>query len=222
MAADPAAAKQMLLSSDYPLDKVIYMHSGSRTLPAHDFADINISHGLPFTPLMAGSWTTSSNWDVSYEINSGPRANGNIIVNTGLSSDSSQVTLSLSNTQPSSQTVYYRLYGLEPSTSSATVAPTVGIAANQFVMNTDYNYSKLFMSGTVSRGSSGTVSVTHGLGYRPQVDTWYDQGGVNRRVNGRSASATVYVEVTTTQVIYTVTLFSPQTITMHFRIYLDE
>ena len=46
--------------------------------------------------------------------------------------------------------------------------------ADNFVINTDYNYSKLWSAGVLTWSNSNQV-INHNFGYRPQVEIWFEQ-----------------------------------------------
>lgn len=66
--ADP---KNFLLNSDYPIDKVIKVISGSFTANANVYTTINVPHNLPELPLIIPQWSTTPDFSIVYDNDSG-------------------------------------------------------------------------------------------------------------------------------------------------------
>lgn len=226
------AASDFLLNTDYPLDKVIWMDSGSVTIPAYDTYGLYINHGLPFTPLAKGRWTTDSTWGVSYEMNGGPidtspTAPHAYTYATSISSTSTQVIFGAKSYKSTSTTIYYRLWALMPSTVNDEVAHTSS-TLNNFIINTDVNYSKLYLSGVTSYTTtvSNVQTINHNLGYRPQVMAWSEQRGVVYDKTFSSIFSGVLQNGAVNVGTNTVDFIAPDflggiPIRYHYRIYID-
>lgn len=207
-------ARNFLLNTDYPLDKIVYIHSGSFSATGGGGVGTyhSVVHDLPFTPLMVGNWSTSSDFSITKEmfIPSYTELTG---AYCEVASDSSDFTIQAINYDSSPITVYYRVYGFMPSTSDETAAPTSSIADN-FMLNTDYNYTKLYYNDCITAETSTTI--THNLGYRPQVMAWYQSGSQAKYL---SSDFTHWVTTTDT----TVVVHNSSTgASIHLRIYLDS
>lgn len=203
-------ARNFLLNTDYPLDKVVYMTSGS-FIVAGSSATTQFNHNLSFRPLIIGTWSLNSDFSTSKEgglfafDGTDPTANYNIFA-----ANDTQITISTTNQSGGSITVYYRIYGFMP-TDANVDADFTSIQADNFQLNTDFNYTKLFMSGIAT--AAATTTITHSLGYRPQVITWRKDASIY----GTEAVVDMgYVKATTTTVVIT----SP-TKDVHYRIYAD-
>jgi len=225
MPISPTNAKNMLLTSDYPLDKVIYLVEGSTAVSGFGFVDIDTPHGLPFTPLPMGSWSTDSTWDVSYELNSGPLTAGSLTYETSVSANSTNVRFSANNNTGSSVTLYYRIYALAPNSADDLDVSFTSNQDTSFILNTDLNYTKLFESSDFTEPSTGGAPVLrsffHGLGYAPQVLLWKEVSSQVTPQNGTDVDfGDVVVEITSTSLNVTFTTFSSTKI--YYRIYLDE
>ena len=234
MPAILANAKNFLINSDYPLDKVVYMTSGSVIVPASDYNDISISHGLPFTPLVNAIYSTSSTFDIAYEYNSG-QVNTDLSIpspflyDTSDTSDATHITLRHTNYSVSPVTLYYRVYAFMPTTASAGVSFTASIADN-FTINSDINYTKLILSGATAYSSvvSSTEVIPHGLGYKPQVMAWVENslGTVSKTFTPILDTGVMYgsgVVVDDTNVTYIRPDFMGGVAErLHYRIYADE
>lgn len=213
-------AKKLLYSTDYPLDKVVYMYETSFSVPGFGFNDVTINHGLGFAPLIQGIYTLDAGWPTVYDENSGPvNSSGNYLMQTFVETDSTTITLYNSNAQASAKTIYWRLYGFMPSDVNVDASFT-NTGVDDFMFSTDYNYAKLFMSGVTASSSDPTETIVHGLGYRPQVLTWVEGGGSIGWMNSWvQEGGTTTCRVTDTSLIFT---RSGSTNKFHYRIYLDD
>jgi len=226
MPTDIAKAKQMFLSTDYPIDKIVFTLESSVSVAAFGFADIDTPHGMAGIPLVNGFWTTDPTWSTSYEINTGIYINGNLAYRTGVASNSTNVRFSMNNQTGSPVTLYYRIFAFSPEDDSDFDAGATNIY-NSFKLNTDYNYPKLYATGRWNEPSTGGGYVTrvifnHNLGYVPQVQAWQTLGGFTSPITGADAvtGSTTGMEVTETQLIFYFSTFSASTI--YYRVYLDE
>lgn len=74
-----------------------------------------------------------------------------------------------------SYTVNYKVFLLAKNSMSSPITP-ISVSPN-FLLTSEYNYQKIAFRGSiplsVSSGSTGSVSVTHGLGYIPKVRAWW-------------------------------------------------
>lgn len=161
MTVDP---RNFLLNTDYEMDKIVLFKEGNFT------QSLEIPHGLSYIPLPFGVWSTDSNFSSTNTI-SGLDSSGEHgyvpQLSVSLVANSTKLVLeSAGNTN--NAPIYYRIYALEPNGSHAD-APATSSNANKFVLNTDYNYTKLFTAGEFT--ASGQV-YNHNLGYVPQVLAW--------------------------------------------------
>jgi hypothetical protein len=226
---DPTSAKLMHVSSDFPLDKVVYMHTRNFTISAFNFSDQIFAHNLPFTPLVLGQWSFDSTFATAYDPNSGPRigAGGTLLLSTTLQSDGTNITIFNTNNQGSSVTVYWRIYALMPSTVSET-APFTASTADDFTIDTDQNYTKLFDAGATAFSSTpgSSVTVSHGLGYRPQVLTWAENSTFTFWMGSYSQedpSGNTRCRVGTDNItLIRSSTFLPSSTRFHYRMYVDE
>lgn len=176
-----------MLNSDRPLDKVIYVYKGSLTVPSGGSRNAEISHGLPFTPLAFGNWSTDSGFSITYEYGSGPIHNNlsQAIFSTQVSATSHQsvILVSAQNFFSSSRTVYYRLYGFQPTGSGSPELPYTNTGVDDFMINTDNEQAQLINAGSDTFPSVSWPDTyektlyTHNLGYRPQTMAWVERDG---------------------------------------------
>lgn len=212
--------RDFLLNTDYEMDKIIFFKEG--TLNAGDY-NIDITHNLPFTPLVFGVCAFNSDFSdaraIPYE-----QLTQTDSITFDAPANSSVIRMAYTNTAGTPNKIYYRLYAFEPSDSRAKVGATSKYAKD-FILNTDYNYCKLFKAGTVSGASDTTIS--HNLGYIPQVLVWSEtsNGWVSpiERADWGNIQGTESVNgvmVTTTEVQFKASLYQFDKI--HYRIYFDE
>lgn len=225
MAVDP---RNFLLNTDYPLDKIVYITSGSATVNFSD--EITIAHGLGFAPLVFGIWSLDSDFSTSQEFDmmSSDLYSSNYPYVTRLEADATNIYASFQNSEFVDETFYYKLFALEPTDSTADIAPTSSDAsAASFVLNTDLNYLKLHSSG-IKVVSSAPDTVTHGLGYIPVVMLWQEGGGTHANSIYPINQPTIYVHADyvagypLTPSVTTTTISFPVTGTFHWRVYCDE
>lgn len=181
----------MKLSSDYPLDQIIYTYQSSYTLPAFGIQDFYIDHGLPFRPLMLAEWTTDPTWELKYEFTSGVVTPAGFNVATAISAGSTQVYITLRNNTSSPVTVYYRAYGLMPPFDLDKNAPFTNNLADQYMISTDFVYPKVYQNAQYTLPSSGGSQVNYTLAHnqdaRIQFMAWEEISfptGHIRPVNG--------------------------------------
>lgn len=186
----PEKSKDLLISSDYPTDKIILTATGTTTVPPYANIPVNIAHNLPFIPLVMGNWTTSPTWDTTYEQGTGPIAPPNtyspFLYNFTAESNITNVrAVLINNISGSTVTAYFRVYAFMPSDVNVAVNRT-SISGDDLVFNTDYNYTKLWRADVASFPDtfSGEVTstITHNFGYRPQVDFWVERDGVIQNI----------------------------------------
>ena len=167
MATDP---REFLLNTDYEMDKIILVKTGSFV------SGKDISHDLGFAPMPFGVWSTSPDFtsvntigitDSDIHPSYTPR------LGVWCRADDTKIRIASSGNGSGSTTIYYRLYAFEPPNSNADIASTSDLA-NTFVLNTDYNYRKLMAVGTFTQSNQ---EYTHNLGYLPQVMAWSDDRG---------------------------------------------
>jgi hypothetical protein len=218
-------AEKFQLNSDYPLDKASYLTSTSVALGSLSFNDVTFNHSLGFAPLLQSMWSQDSTFASAYDENSGPKnAGGQNVVQTAAQSTSTQITLFNTNNQAFNTTVYWRLFGFMPSNVN-TDASFTNVGVDNYMLNSDYNYTKLYLSGVTAASAtpSSTETVTHNLGYRPQVLCWTEKGGIFSWMNSfASVGQGNTCNVSTTDVTFTRDSLLAASLKFHYRIYLDE
>lgn len=234
--ADP---RNFLFNSDYEQDQIVYFKEGNYKNVSTSGQTYSFAHNLSFTPLVFGIWDNDGTFDAPNTINS----DGKQAVTTSLgevyffnamfvSADNTNIYFRLEPKMKSdmSGTVatnfYFRLYAFEPTDSHANVGKTSG-HAHELIFSTDYNYLKIKQKGTIT-ASTGSVSVTHDLGYVPQVLDWYEftSGSTTRTAytDSLSIAGTVATPPTVSINSTTVTFgrYNSTSTKHHYRIYYDE
>jgi hypothetical protein len=191
------------------MDKIVYFTSG--TLNANQ-TDITTPHKLPFTPLLFGVCAFNEDFSDARSVPFQYLTQQNTIQFIA-SANSTNVRLSYINYSGSPAKIYYRLYGFEPSDSRGTVGAT-SKHAKQFILNTDYNYCKLYKKGIAAVGDT----ITHNLGYIPQTLVWQQANGWVFLVENSSTSAAIII----TDTAITFNYPSLGTDKFHYRIYYDQ
>lgn len=224
----PSSADKMLISSTYPLDKVILLRQDTWTTYGSFY---QFTHNLPFIPLISLVWSLSPTFDTTYTIGGGPASpNGFLAFEPLCGSAWATDTTVFADFRvfSSPPAIYIRVYAREPSDSAADL-PFTSINADDFVLNTDYNYTKLLLSGVTAYSStpSSIESVNHNLTYYPQVEVWYQTStGIwalsNLNTNDSTDYFTIASNVTTTQIIMRRDPFPSGAQRFHYRIYADE
>ena len=207
-----------LLNTDYEMDKIVYYKSGE-VMPnnggLYRYID---TFNLGFIPLIFA--TLSFTEDFSDTKMNEMISPDNITISLQAFSDG--ITLDYYNTSNPNQKLYYRIYAFEPSNSTASVGKTQK-DAKQFILNTDYNYCKLYKKGVVTTNTT----ITHNLGYVPFVLAWNENKWVNPApgvitpcwFSGAEDSGIPSVSVTSSAVTISGV---PTNGKVHYRIYYDE
>ena len=209
--ADP---RDFLLNTDYEMDKIVYFATGEIE---RDEFDKHIPHNLSFTPLIFGICSADPDFSENFSIPC-DNLDGTTWVEFDAWADNTDLVLSYTGRVGHSPAkMYYRIYGFEPSNSNAHIPYTSG-HANNFILNTDYNYCKLKEAGVVDATYYATTTIPHNLGYIPQVLFWdelngsiapYVMSGRLDRINIDEQNIYIYN-------------YSLPNMKIHYRIYYDE
>ena len=153
-----------ILDSDYPIDKIVGSVAGSfsRNTSTYFTPEV-VAHGLPFAPTYIMQWSTNADFIPAYSEQLSGDGNSPL-----LEAQASPTTISLFPYVPAGTiSFYYRVILFMP--------PDIDVLANEtassfdnFILNTDYNYPKIFQEGRIN----GTTTINHNLGYVPLVDFW--------------------------------------------------
>lgn len=157
----------LLVASDYHMPWIVWSRQLEYTLASGDWGSYDVSHGLAFTPLIFGYYSTSSDFQPCYDLTTdapGYSGSGQPEIAFLSSANSSVVRVVLTNNRTSSTTFYIRIMAFAPPGYTDDVSPVE--YDDDFTFNSDYRYQKIFMEGLT------TQSVTHNLGYIPQFRVW--------------------------------------------------
>lgn len=216
---NPTTANDMVLDSDYPMDKIIGYSTGSNVVPALNFNDLTLTHNFPFAPLYYLRWSLSPTFATSFEETG--RISTDFLIAGEMSVNTAKIYMT--NNTSTSATIYYRLILFAPYDINATSDQTQ-LFLDDYNINTDYNYPKIYLEGYIN-DPGGTIN--HNLGYIPQVDAWFfaTNGKVTRFMGSRmpTTSADYKLLVTTNTLVYirdpSLPSFTPK---LYYRIYLDS
>lgn len=179
MTVDP---RNFLLNTDYPMDKIIFVTSGSAVVPNNTMdgsPEITISHNLPFTPLPILIWSNTADFSICFENRDNEFVSNSFVTGAGqfysIESDSTNIGIRRYNLSGSSKTLYYRVFCFQPSDADIdSEVPATNTGTGSFVLNTDYNYMKLIKSGILT---SSTKIYSHNLSFVPRVQIWAKASG---------------------------------------------
>lgn len=159
----------LLVDSRYKIPWIIWARSFSLTLQPNHITEIqSVAHGLSFTPLLVGYWSTNSSFTSAFDITSPtPHAVSGIECRVGADASYLRILLSNFNSSSSSMTFYLRLAAFAPIGYTGQVTP-ISYPNSKFTFNSNYLYQKIYMSGS----TTANMTVTHNLGYIPQAKVW--------------------------------------------------
>ena len=154
-----------LLNTDYELDRIVYFKEGKFK------GSISFAHNLSFAPLVFGIWSTDKDFNSVNTftiLDSDPWPAYKPILSVQCTSTIEKINLK-SGGNDNNVDLYYRIYAFESDNENKST-PLTSKNAKNFILNTDYNYCKLYKSGVFN---SVPASFKHNLGYKPQVLAWY-------------------------------------------------
>lgn len=210
-----------LYNSDDNIDKVIFFKEVVLEAYGATGDSAVVAHGLGFAPLTFGVYSPSPSFSPSEAVNIF-RADDYVIC----SADSQNIRVF----NLTAARVYVRVFGLMPTTQNGD-APEISQGITGFKFSSDYNYTKLYMAGSIEQQTSGEMIINHNLGYIPQAMVWSEDSGViaimtdAAYIQDRNVGANVYSEgvvLTDTQLKIYATGGPFVHDRYHYRIYRDE
>ena len=216
-----------IISSDYPIDKIVWLYQGEVTTNSYGSWELTIPHKLTARPYVKGVWTTND-WATTWTTGSQQLSGQSYTNSSQVASDGTNVYFS-GYQETAKKKVKYKLWGVwnEADTYSNEANPTYGMSSNRLIINTDLKYPKLIAEGYLEKNKT----YTHSLGYIPYVEIWsYREIGINDYQDtvwawvqhsedqfGTIYGVTPQVQITDTTIKVTNTSTSPSKI--YYRIY---
>ena len=221
--------REFLLNTDYEMDKIIYFKEGKFTASAGNLKTVQIPHNLGFAPLIfgLGSFNESFTNTRTLPLVDVNNPNGAFIFDFEATDANINIYYQDVNGRFPT-TIYYRIYGFEPSDTKNKIGPTSS-HAKEFILNTDYNYCKLFKKGTVAGDADTTIN--HNLGYIPQFLAWYEYKSLGTPTvypvetnvwNDPLTSLPYGIAITSSKVTFKYSATGISNSKIHYRIYYDE
>ena len=177
--------RDFLLNTDYEMDKIVYYLE--TYLTPDQYGNVSVPHTLSFIPLVTGIWSKTADFSEPHALS----GTGGVIDPSNNSYSPEIITCSadvnsVSFTQfagpiatPTNFPFYVRVMGFEPYGSHKNAGKTA-FNADKFILNTDYNYLKLYKSGcedlvfNSGTGAYNPITITHNLGYHAQALFWIE------------------------------------------------
>ena len=202
------ASTNLLVNSHYKMPWIVWKREYTVSIPASTgCTTVSFPHGLPFTPLLIGSWSNRANFQPSYDLTvdvPGGSTGGQVPLVCQLSADATNVNIMAMNNVDPSPACYLRLMAFAPPDYQGEVTPVD--YSSPFRYNSKYRYQKIFMAGRA------TKEVIHGLGYVPQARVWFSSlSDLNYATPGMADISTQSLSVPD----------SPN-LPFYYHIYLDE
>ena len=243
-----ANPNDFLLNTDYEMDKIIYFYEGKIVDDGQHYVNISIDDN--FLPLVFGVWSYNKDFSdchtfgfkgayIDYAIFEGYLTkNVELSAQQHIDGNGNKTTHIVLDRETISGDFYVRIYGFEPEDSHRNLAATSGHAST-FILNTDYNYRKLFKKGKVELVKNpdqttgyDPMTIPHNLGYKPQVMIWIEDvsqsgdGGEFHNINWgdwQTMDSDSGLQVNNNDITYYPTMFQGTDVRyLHYRIYYDE
>lgn len=209
--------RDFLIDTDFPTDLIVGVQRGSFSVPADgSMHEILVPHNLLFTPLPLAKWSTSPDFVPSYD-------QASELAPTPISgvfrTNATNLNVRSINFTSTSYTMYYLVIYLMPVNTNAS-APFTNNDTGDFLINTDFNLSKLLPLPNILNASSGTVE--HKLNYYPATDAWWELDGWVNKVDsaqfGLTDSPQVRITTNTLEFISGVSIIPTR---WHYRSYAE-
>lgn len=217
-------ARKFLISSDYPMDLVVWSTSGEKVVAAQSWSTLDILHGLPFKPLFFGLYSIDGgNTWVALDVGI---ANG---ADLYPQADSTKVSIEIHSRVQT--TLKYKIWAYAPSNASSEITPPS--SENTFRINSDRDYLKLVKADIWNAvAGEDTVFYNHNLGYKPWAMMWfeYTDGTIHPPLFVKSGNASlspnrcVSVDDNSLRASFTtLAINADDTLkAIHYRVYADE
>lgn len=180
--------REFYLNTDYEMDKIVYYKE--TYLTPNQYGNATLPHTLGIAPLVTGVWSKTADFSEPHSFSGingvvDPSSQSYTQDVISVHADDTQLIFTqfsgpLSN--PTNFPFYVRIMGFEPSGVHKDLGKT-SQNANTFILNTDYNYLKLYKAGAADvvwntqTGLYDPVTITHNLGYHAQALFWVESFG---------------------------------------------
>lgn len=233
--------RDFLLNTDYEMDKIIYFKEVKLT--PNQYGVATVTHNLGIAPLVTGVWSKNDSFNEPHALSgtSGvidPSTSSYVMETIICHSDETKITFTQYAgpvSSPTNFTFYVRIMCFEPYGSHKNL-PHTSKNANKFILNTDYNYLKLWEAGAKDTtydpnlGQLAPVTIEHNLGYHAQGLFWIESFGQNYHetipitawIIPNIFTDKAGVESFTNKFIIYPPLVSGSTHKIQYRIYYDE
>lgn len=159
-------ARNFSYSSDYPMPVVTYRNEFTVSAPVGQHMNlVKIAHGLPYTPLTIGKWSSSQDFTTAQDLSANEDIDGTSLE---LYADETYFYFLFFKDPDISVTRYVRVIAFAPPDYDGEIEPLDN--DSNFLFNTDYNYIGLYAQGVLDHSTGGIVG--HSLGYIPQCRAW--------------------------------------------------
>lgn len=191
--------RNFLLNTDYGMDKIIYYKEVQLT--PGQYGSVSLPHSLGIAPLVTGVWSKTADFAEPHAFSGigeelDPSTNGysvDIITCSATATEFLFTQYSGPVSNPNKFPFFARIMCFEPTNSHANL-PKTSQNANTFILNTDYNYLKLYKAGVEDvvynqqTGEYDPITITHNLGYHAQALFWIESLATNydevQQING--------------------------------------
>jgi hypothetical protein len=233
--------RDFYLNTDYEMDKIIYYKETKLT--PNQYGNVVLQHTLGLAPLITGVWAKTADFSEPHPFSgvSGvvdPSSNSYVNDVVAVNADENEILFTQFTGSISGggrYPFYVRIMGFEPSGSHKDLGKT-SQNASVFILNTDYNYLKLYKAGSEDvvwnsqTGLFDPITITHNLGYHPQALFWIESVGTDYRETlplTHVSLPNIYtdkacVESYTDKFIVRPPLVSGSSNKIQYRIYYDE
>jgi hypothetical protein len=134
-----------IANSDYPFDMITYYKSYTLTSDSNRTQTVQFAHGLPYTPLLFGTWGDKED----FSDDTGPIGDSGAAFSIVAAADSQNVYITKQWLYPQSGTKFYlRIYGFAPTSWTGDCAPTAQ-SSGALILDTDKEYAPLLAEGYV-------------------------------------------------------------------------
>lgn len=201
------ASTDLLVNTHYKMPWIVWKREYTVPIDASTgYATVSFLHGLPFTPLLIGSWSPNASFSPSYDLTvtiPGGPTGGQPKYFCQVAANSTTVNVTAINNVDSSPKCYLRLMAFAPPDYKGEVTPVD--YQSPFRYNSKYRYQKIFMAGRT------TGELIHNLGYIPQVRLW--QSSLSDSTHAVPTRCDITTQSLTT---------SSSTIPYWYHVYLDK